>query len=266
MKKTLAILLALCMVMAFAACGADNTENTTAAPETTGATVPTVEAQFGLEETLPADAELIGGEVEVMTHEEFMAAEADEKVCIETYVQATRSWWDNSICVYAQSPDGGYFIYDMVCSEEDAAKLVPGTKIRVTGVKAIYDGLHEINKGATFEFVEDADPFIAEAFDATALLGTEELEKHMSEFASFKGLSIEKIEYKNGEPGDDIYVTVGYNGASYDFCVEVYLTGTESEVYKTVGELKVGDIVNVEGFLYWYKGVNTHITAIAIAE
>ena len=30
--------------------------------------------------------------------------------------------------------------------------------------------------------------------------------------------------------------------------------------------LKAGDIVDVTGFVYWYEGINTHITAIAIAE
>ena len=79
-------------------------------------------------------------------------------------------------------------------------------------------------------------------------------------------MTVEKVEYKNGEPGDDIYVTLSVNGASYDFCVERYLTGPETEVYTAVGELEVGDVVNVEGFLYWYEGVNTHITAIAVAE
>ena len=77
---------------------------------------------------------------------------------------------------------------------------------------------------------------------------------------------MESIEYKNGEPGDDIYVTLSVNGASYSFCVEVYLTGTDSDVYATVGELEAGDVVNVEGFLYWYEGVNPHITAISVAE
>ena len=48
--------------------------------------------------------------------------------------------------------------------------------------------------------------------------------------------------------------------------MEVYLTGTDSEVYTAVGELEVGDVVNVEGFLYWYEGVNPHITAISAAE
>jgi len=117
----------------------------------------------------------------------------------------------------------------------------------------------------TFEFVEDGDTFIAEALDVTELLGTDELINHQNELVAFNGLTVEAIEYKNGEPGDDIYVTLGYNGASYSFCVEVYLTGTDSDVYTTVGALNVGDVVNVEGFLYWYEGVNPHITAITVA-
>ena len=79
-------------------------------------------------------------------------------------------------------------------------------------------------------------------------------------------MTVEGISYKNDEPGDDIYLTLGYNGASYDFCVEVYLTGVESDVYTTVATLEEGDKVDVEGFLYWYEGVNPHITAITVVE
>ena len=200
----------------------------------------------------------------VMTHEEYIAAELDSAVTIETYVQANQSWWDNKVTVYCQSPDGAYFLYELACSEEDAAKLVPGTKILVNGFKGEWAGEVEVMDG-TFEFVEDGDTFIAEALDVTELLGTDELINHQNEFVAFNGLTVEAIEYKNGEPGDDIYVTLGYNGASYSFCVEVYLTGTDSEVYTTVGSLNVGDVVNVEGFLYWYEGVNPHITSISVA-
>jgi len=119
---------------------------------------------------------------------------------------------------------------------------------------------------ATFEFVEDGETFIAEPLAATELLGTDELEAHMNQFASFEGLTIENISYKNDEPGDDIYVTVSLNDADYDFCVERYLTGPDSDVYKAVGELAEGDVIDIEGFLYWYEGVNTHITAVAAAE
>ena len=200
----------------------------------------------------------------VMTYEEYAAAALDTEVVVETYVQATQSWWNDAITVYSQDHDGAYFIYNMACSEEDAAKLVPGTKIRVTGYKGEWAGEVEI-MDATFEFVEGGDTFIAEALDVTELLGTEELINHQNQFVSFTGMTVENIAYKNDEPGDDIYVTLGYNGASYEFCVEIYLTGAESEVYTTVGTLAVGDVVDVQGFLYWYEGVNPHITAISLA-
>lgn len=201
----------------------------------------------------------------VMTYAEYDAAEMDAEVVIETYVQATQSWWDNKITAYTQDEDGAYFLYEMACTEEDAAKLVPGTKIKVTGYKGAWAGEIEV-MDATFEFVEGGETFVAEPMDATALLGTDELIKHQNKKVCFKGLTVEGIEYKNGEPGDDIYVTVSLNGASYSFCVERYLTGPETEVYAAVGELKAGDVIDVEGFLYWYEGVNTHITAVAAAK
>ena len=259
MKKIIAMLLALSMVLAFTACAKTET-----APETTAAPVETTAAVAETEAPVETEAAETEAAATVMTHEEYIAAELDSAVTIETYVQGHQSWWDNKITVYCQSPDGAYFLYELACSEEDAAKLVPGTKILVNGFKGEWAGEVEVMDG-TFEFVEDGDTFIAEALDVTELLGTDELIAHQNELVAFNGLTVESIEYKNGEPGDDIYVTLNYNGASYSFCVEVYLTGTDSDVYTTVGTLNVGDVVNVEGFLYWYEGVNTHITAITLA-
>jgi len=267
MKKILALLLVLTMILSFAACAKTNTP--AAEPVTEPASEPVTEPATepaSEPETEPATEPATDPAPEAaasMTHEEYMAAEMNAEVVIETYVQGHQSWWDNKITVYCQSPDGAYFLYELQCSEEDAAKLLPGTKIRVTGYKGEWAGEVEIMDG-TFEFVE-GDSFIAEALDVTALLGTDELINHQNEFVSFKGMTVENISYKNDAPGDDIYVTLGYNGASYDFCVEVYLTGPESDVYTTVGQLNVGDIVDVEGFLYWYEGANAHITAIAPA-
>ena len=198
----------------------------------------------------------------VMTHADYVAAAIDDEIVVETYVQNKQSWWDNKGTFYCQSEDGAYFLYEMPCSEEDYNKLVPGTKIKVTGYKAEWAGEVEI-VDASFEILEGS--FIAEAKDVTALLGTDELIAHQNEFVAFKGMTIEAIEYKNGQPGDDIYVTVSKDGQSYSFCVEVYLTGTDTEVYKAVGELKAGDIVDIEGYLYWYEGVNTHITGVKAA-
>ena len=44
-----------------------------------------------------------------MTYAEYEAAELNAEVVIEAYVQATQSWWDNKITVYAQDENGGYF-------------------------------------------------------------------------------------------------------------------------------------------------------------
>jgi len=250
MKKLIALLLALVMVLALAACGTTETKE----PETQP-TEPTGEVADPTEPTgeEPTD------EVTVMTYEEFMAAENEAKVTVETYVQATQSWWDNKITVYAQSEDGAYFLYELACSEEDAAKMLPGTKIRVTGDKAEWGGEIEIMNG-TFEFVE-GDEFYANAIDATAMT-TEELQANMNKLATFKGLTVEKVERKDPEGADDLYLTLKNGETSMNFCVEIYLTGEDSDVYKTAIELAEGDVVDVTGYIYWYEGPNPHITAI----
>ncbi len=242
MKKIFALLLAVVLAFALMAC-TDNTANDDA----------------NNNDVIESDVKSEG----VMTYAEYAASELDTEVVVETYVQAKQSWWDNKATVYTQDKDGAYFLYEMACSEEDYAKLVPGTKIKVTGYKAEWAGEVEIVDG-TFEILEGS--YVAPAMDATALLGTEELIAHQNKFASFKGMTVEGIEYKNGEPGDDIYVTLSLDGATYDFCVEYYLTGTETEVYQTVSTLEIGDVVDVEGFLYWYEGVNPHITSVTVVE
>ena len=213
------------------------------------------------EEAAPVESKSEG----VMTYAEYDAAELDTEVTLECYVQDTQSWWENKITVYAADQEGAYFLYELACSEEDAAKLVPGTKILVKGFKGAWAGEVEV-MDATFEFVEGGINYIAEAVDMTALLGTEELITKQNQKAAFKGLTVEAIEYKNGEPGDDIYVTLGLNGASYSFCVERYLTGPDTDVYTTVGTLQAGDVVDVEAFVYWYEGPNPHITSIVKAQ
>ena len=256
MKKFIAMLLVLVMAMSFAACGASEPAETPAEPSETTPAEPS--------ETTPSEPAFdpLQKAEGTMTYAEYAAAALESPVVVECFVQGNQSWWDNKITVYAQDPDGAYFLYEMACSEEDAAKLVKGTKIKVTGYKAEWSGELEIID-STFEILEGN--WVAEAQDVTELLGSDELINQQNKFVSFKGLTVENIEYKNGEPGDDIYVTFGYNGASYDFCVERYLTGPETEVYAAVGALKAGDVVNVEGFLYWYNGANTHITSVTPA-
>ena len=241
MKKLFALCLALTLVLSLAGCGNSASNDT--------------------------DAKSEG----VMTYAEYVAADLESQVVVETYVQAKQSWWDNKATVYTQDKDGAYFLYNMACSEEDYAKLVPGTKIKVTGYKSEWSGEVEI-VDATFE-IEDGS-YIAEAFDATSLLGCDELINHQNQFVSFKGMTVEAVNDNgdafmynwdgSGEDGNDLYFNVSLNGQTYTFTVESYLCDNTTDVYAAVKNLKVGDTVDMEGFLYWYEGVNPHITSVTV--
>ncbi len=245
MKKLIAILLALCTVLCFAGCSKKTTD---------------------------VDVKGEG----VMTYAEYAAAELDSEVVVETYVQAKQSWWEDSATLYTQDKDGAYFIYGAACSEEDYAKLEKGTKIKVTGYKSEWSGEVEIID-ATIE-IEDGN-YSAEAMDATELLGKDELVDSQNMFASFKGMTVEPITDAEGNEvaflynwdgsgaqGDDLYFNVSVNGNTYQFTVESYLCGADTDVYKAVEALNVGDVVDMEGFLYWYEGVNTHVTTLTVSK
>ena len=166
----------------------------------------------------------------VMTYAQYDAAAIDAEVVIECYVQATQSWWDNKITVYGADPDGAYFIYNMTCTEEDSKKLVPGTKIKVTGYKTEWSGEIEVKEGATFVIEEGS--YKATAKDVTSLLGKDELIKYQNRFVSFKNVEIAASQdadgnsvpwlYKyngSGQEGDDLYFKVLVDGKEYTFTV-----------------------------------------------
>ena len=243
MKKVIALLLACVLAFAMVACGG-------------------------------GEAADVKGEG-VMTYAEYAAAALDTEVTIEAYVQAKQGWWEKDgvgvATIYTQDKEGAYFIYEMPISQDDYNKLTAGTKIKVKGFKGEWAGEVEI-MDATFEIVEGN--FVAEAFDVTALLGTDELIKHQIEKVAFKGMTVEAVNdsgdaflYKwdgSGQDGDDLYFNVSYNGAAYTFTVESYLCDNTTDVYAAVNALNVGDVIDMEGFLYWYEGVNPHITAVTV--
>ena len=198
----------------------------------------------------------------VMTHAEYMAAAVGDDVVIEGFVQAKQSWWNNKGTFYLQDGTGGYFIYEMPCTESEYESLVPGTKIQVTGKRADYAGMDEVASVTDWKIV-GTDTYIATPKNLTDTLANEaELKKCNGMLAAFDDMTVVSVTYKNGTPGDDIYVKLSKGGVEYDFCIEVYLTGTSTDVYAAVGELVAGDVIDVEGFVYWYNGINTHITKV----
>lgn len=268
MKRTIFLTLALTMALAVTGCGSNGN---TSQQDASGS---------GSDTTSQSQSSASGSQTagEVMSYEEYMAAAVDEKVTIETYVQAKQSWWEDKATLYTQDQDGAYFIYDVACSQEDYEKLTPGTKIQVTGYKAEWSGEIEIMDG-TFQIVEDGDTFVAEPLDVTELLGTDTLIDHQNQLVSFKGLTVEPSQDASGNEaaflyswdgsgtdGDDLYFNASYNGQTYTFTVESYLCDNTTDVYAAVKNLQVGQTIDMEGFLYWYEGVNPHITSVTVAQ
>ncbi len=278
-KKMVSVLLASAMVLSLSACGkteeaapvAEVEETTEAAEETTeAATEETTEA--AAEETTEETTEAAG---DVMSYADYAAADVDTEVTVETYVQAKQGWWENegvgNATFYTQDEDGAYFLYNMPCSQEDYDKMVPGTKIRVKGFKSEWSGEVEITD-ATYEIIDGN--YVAKATDVTDKLGADDLVDYMNQFVAFNGMTVEgsgddgaAFLYNwdgSGTQGDDLYFNVSKDGKTYTFCVESYLCGSDTDVYKAVEGLKVGDTVDVEGFMYWYEGPQPHVTSVTV--
>lgn len=261
-RRTFLATIAGASAFALAACGGGNSNEAATETEAPAATSDGTDAK---------------GEG-VMTYDEYMAAAVDDEVVIECFVQGKQSWWENKATIYAADADGGYFIYNATCSEDDYAKLVDGQKIKVTGFKAEWSGEIEVAEGATIEF-EDGN-WIADATDVTDLLGSDDLINYQNQKVAFKGMTVEPSTDPDGNEvaflynydgsgaageNSDLYFNVSDGTNTYSFTVESYLCDESSDVYKAVQALEVGQTVDLEGFLYWYEGANPHITSVTVA-
>ncbi len=251
-----------------------------------------VNTTFTYENTVvsaPADAadyeestfdEMFGGDEEyIFSHDEYIAAGEDTEVTIIAYVQGKQSWWDNKATIYAEDYDGGYFLYETVCDEATYAQLTPGMKIKVTGYTASWAGMYEI-MGGTIEVIDDGDTYIADAFDVTDIYGDSEAVidyqtmkvalNSVTVVASVDDAGTEHAFFygdgNSGSEGEDIYFNVQIGENTYTLALEKYLTGNGTDVYEAAEALKIGDTINVEGFLYWWNGPQVHVTGITVAK
>ncbi|MDE6240808.1 MAG: hypothetical protein K2M08_00115 [Anaeroplasmataceae bacterium] len=224
---------------------------------------------------------------EALTHAEYLAAEKGSTVTIEAYIQGKQSWWENNgigvASFYLQDQDGGYFVYNLPCTKDDYdKKLTAGTKIQVTGNKTEWSGEVEIDgltEGAEATYkVLNAKKFIANPKDVTEDLGKDLLvSQNMA--VTFKNLEVAASTYEDenkeqhtaafmykwnnsGTRGDDLYITLTDGTNTLSAVVESYLCDENSDVYKAVEALQIGDVITIEAFLYWYNGAQPHITKV----
>ena len=276
MKKLVSTALAFCLLASLSACAGGSSSS--AASEATSSEATSSEAASSEAASKPAEEASPEGAAAVMSYEEYMAAAVDDPVTIQAYVQAKQSYYaeQGTATVYLQDQDGGYFAYDMACTQEEYDAMTEGTQVQITGFKSEWSGEVEIMDGK-LDAILDGDTFVSEPLDVTELLGTDELESHQNEKVKFTGLTVapstdadgNEVAFLynydgSGTQGDDVYFNVSYNDQTFSFVVESYLCDSESEVYKAVEALEVGQTIDCEGFLYWYEGANPHITSVTV--
>ena len=281
--KKISLLLAVIMVVAlFAACGKDPTPEVITPAATTAATDPATEPATEATTTEETPVEVDGKTKSegVMDYATFMAAEAKADVVIEGFVQAKFEYSTayGNASLYLADDDGAYFVYRWKCTEEEYNAVEIGAKVQVKGVRANYAGEEEVSApdGGVIEVtVIGTDKKLYDAIDVTAKLGTDDLVKDQNKKATFKGLKVVASKDPDGKDvawlysyngtgseGSDVYVNFELDGKTYTFLVESDFCGVSTDVYKAIRELQIGDVVDIEGFVYWYNGINTHITAI----
>ena len=201
---------------------------------------------------------------DAMSHEEYLSAEYGSTVLVDSYVQGKTKLADGKASFFLQSPDGACFVYELPCTEEEYEKLSEGQRILVSGTKTLWQGETEITD-ASFELLEGS--YIAEPADLRSLFsaeGAEEMALHQNERIRLPYLEVVITEGNTspvrygadgtGEPGTgkDLYFTAGSMGWVYDFVVKADMFEETSELYQLAESLEIGDVVNLEGFLYWY--------------
>ena len=237
MKKSLAILLVLMMVLSFAACG---------------------------QKAVDPNAKDEG----VLSHAEYIAAADGSDVTIEGFITAKMYAKDYGNCnLMIQDGNGAYYVYRMPCTDQDDAKLVVGQKVKVTGVRTAWSGENELKEGsAAYEIVDGKYTF--EAKDITSLLPTDNLIDLQNMKVKVVGATVAKAAlYKwdgSGDRGDDLYLDITVNDKPYTFVVESDLCGADTDTYKAVEGLKEGQVIDIEGYLYWYNGPQMWIETVTV--
>lgn len=257
MKRFLSLVLTLALALVLVGCGK------TQAPSTTGAPQTTTQAP------------------KVYSYSEFMAlADGTENVIIESYIIAkTAKNSYGNVNLYLGDADSGYYVYRMNVTEAQYDELVVGKKVRITGTKTSWRGESEFEEAtATYQMMEGT--YTATALDLTdSFANTDALSAKNNFFVAFNGLTVsaqtvegDTTEHAwlygwdgSGEEGADLYIKFTKGETSYVFLVESDLCGADTDVYKALKTLAVGDVVNIEGFLYFYNGPQVHITKVTKA-
>ena len=263
LKKLFAIS-AIAGVALLASCNnGGETTTETKAPETTTETVT--------ETTTKAPEPTTTVATNVLSYDEYIAAEVGSEVTIEAYITGRTTWYNNAASFYLADDNGGYYVYNLPCTEEEYASLLINKKLQVTGAKAEWKGEVEINGQTATENAGYIVLGASKTYDAILVndIAKATLDLYKNQLVKTKELTVTKAPYTNHDDftlapkaGTDVYVEVTDGTNTFLFVVEAYLEDSlyDSNTYKNVCALHVGDKVVLEGFIYYWENPQMQIT------
>lgn len=206
----------------------------------------------------------------VMNYDEYMAAPMNETVTIHAYVQAKEDLLEDedgndTVTLYLQDKDGGYYVYDMPILEMDYDHLKKGQEMYITGTKTQWEGEIEIIEASSYRIGNGS--WISEPVDIDDIYMDEEaLQTHMNQLVSLKDLTVTDIQLPDQE-GGDINIICTKDDISIPLVIVSALYDEDSDEYTQAENLLQGDTVDVQGFLYWYnEKPQIHIKSFSVHE
>ncbi len=197
-------------------------------------------------------------------------AELDSEVVVENLCTGKAVLVEDKATVYTQDQDGAYFVYNMAPVQKRLWKTGARTKIKVTGYKAEWSGV-EITlmlplkswKVIPTSLPTRMLPQCSEPMNwsTTRISMLHSKAWLLKQPAGWKRkwrcpVQLGWLRYD----GDDLILQRFPEWRDHSFVVESYLlSDNTNDVYAAVKNLQIGDVIDMEGFLYWYEGVNPHI-------
>jgi hypothetical protein len=219
------------------------------------------------------DAEESASLESACSYSEFLSADDSRPITIESYLQEKQAWSEGKASLYLQDEVGAYYVYNLSCSQEEYQALEQGQKLRIRGYKTDFSGQIQITD-AVYSVLDGM--YIAEPEDISSSLNTEELYPRLNRKVRFHAMTVEPMfdgvssfyyGWDNSgsmEKESDLYFTASNGGEPLTFVVKAQMYGNDTDLYRTVQNLRVGDTVDLEGILCWYNGPQPLLTSISL--
>ena len=219
-----------------------------------------------------------------MSYARYQALPMGSYVTVDACVQDVLRYADGKADLFAQSEDGAFFIRQLRCTQEEYNALTPGRRVEVSGYKTDFSGEQEISDASLTpldgSFVAQPLDIIrlldAQASECGPLLDATALWQYQNRKLLFTGMTVEPMwdgssavfyGWDNSHAGDsecDLYFNLSCNGSVLTFVVHSALRSSDSDAYRTARNLRIGDTVDAEAYLYWYNGPQPWVTELSV--